>query len=77
MSEIKLLTVTQAAEALNVSVRTVRNLIASGTLAHHRIGTGRGVIRISVEALQAHLNDCEVVNSKHQQLFETKENGAG
>ncbi|MCA9166390.1 MAG: helix-turn-helix domain-containing protein [Planctomycetales bacterium] len=56
----QLLTVDQAAERLQVSVKTVRNLIKSGQLAHYRIGAGRGVIRISVDALEQHLADCEV-----------------
>ena len=55
-----MLTVDQAAERLNVSVKTVRNLIRSGKLGHYRIGTGRGVIRISEEALDQHLAECEV-----------------
>ena len=56
----QMLTVDQAAERLNVSVKTVRNLLASGKLAHYRIGAGRGVIRISEEALDRHLAECEV-----------------
>ena len=60
MNDQQMLTVNQAAERLNVSVKTVRNLIASGRLAHYRIGTGRGVIRISEDALDRHLAECEV-----------------
>ena len=50
----------EAAKYLNVSPRTIRNLIDAGQLSHHRIGVGRGVIRISAEALQEHLAACEV-----------------
>ena len=60
MNQGPMLTVDQAAERLNVSVKTVRNLLTSGKLTHFRIGAGRGVIRISEEALREHLADCEV-----------------
>lgn len=40
------LTVAQAAERLNVAAKTVYDLCGSGKLAHHRIGAGRGTIRI-------------------------------
>jgi len=58
-----MLTVNEAATRLNVSARTVRNLINSGTLPHHRIGVGRGVIRISEAALEKYLADCEVAET--------------
>ena len=60
MKDSQMLTVDQAAKRLNVSVKTVRNLIGSGRLTHYRIGAGRGVIRISEEALDRHLAECEV-----------------
>jgi excisionase family DNA binding protein len=63
MKDSQMLSVDQAAERLNVSVKTVRNLIGSGKLAHYRIGAGRGVIRISEEALDRHLAECEVRES--------------
>lgn len=56
-----MLSIKQAAERLNVSEKTVRNLLQSGRLAFHRIGAGRGVIRIGEEALAAYLADCEVL----------------
>ena len=55
-----LFTVREAADRLNVSEKTIRNLLKSGKLDYHRIGAGRGVIRISEEALNRHLDDCEV-----------------
>ena len=58
-----MLTVDQAAVRLNVSVKTIRDLIRTGKLGHYRIGTGRGVIRISEEALDRHLTECEVRES--------------
>ena len=60
MKENQMLSVDQAAERLNVSIKTIRNLIGSGKLGHYRIGAGRGVIRISEEALDKHLAECEV-----------------
>ena len=52
----KYMTLDQAAEALQLSVRTVRLYIARGQLTGYRKGTGRGaqyVLRSEVEALQA------------------------
>jgi excisionase family DNA binding protein len=47
------MTVAEAAKRLEVSPGTVYGLCASGQLAHERIGTGRGTIRISPESLDA------------------------
>ena len=55
-----MMTIQDAAGRLNVSVKTVRNLLKCGKLAYHRIGVGRGVIRISEESLARHLAECEV-----------------
>ena len=51
-------TVRQIAETLNVSESNVYALVASGRLTSHRIGNGRGVVRISEQALQAYLATC-------------------
>jgi excisionase family DNA binding protein len=48
-----MLTVKQVADELCVSATCVYQLIALGKLASHRIGVGRGAIRISVEDLAA------------------------
>lgn len=45
------LSVAQAAERLGVSGQTVRNLIRAGDLRAHRVGAGRGTIRIRPEEL--------------------------
>ena len=58
-----MMTVKQAAERLNVSEKTVRNMVKCGKLPHHRIGAGRGVIRISEHALEQHLAESEVRES--------------
>jgi excisionase family DNA binding protein len=49
----KLLTIIQVADALNVSIKTVRRLIESRELHHHRMG---GIIRVSEEDLRAYVN---------------------
>jgi len=48
------LTVLQAADALGISERTARDLIASGELTHHRVGNGRGRVRILPSDLEAY-----------------------
>jgi excisionase family DNA binding protein len=53
-----MLTVKQVAERLGVCERTVYALVASGALMHYRIGSGRGVIRVSDEALRHYLETC-------------------
>lgn len=55
-----LLTVKDAAARLNVSAATVYALIDSGKLSCHRIGVGRGVIRISEADITAYLSDCHL-----------------
>ncbi|QDV43955.1 Helix-turn-helix domain protein [Stieleria neptunia] len=50
-----LYTVKQAASYLQVSVATVYTLVSSGKLGCHRVGSGRGVIRISGEQLSSFL----------------------
>jgi excisionase family DNA binding protein len=46
-SQADSLTVSQVAERLNVAVNTVYSLCASRKLRHHRVGEGRGTIRIT------------------------------
>jgi excisionase family DNA binding protein len=53
------MTVRQAAARLEVSPALVYQLIASGKLGCHRIGNGRGVIRIAEAHLQAYLVEAE------------------
>ena len=49
--ELKLLSVGEAATALNLSVHTVRGLVAKRKIRHERHGLGRGVIRIPSDAI--------------------------
>lgn len=40
------LTVKQAGDVLGISERVVRDLVATNQLGHHRVGNGRGQVRI-------------------------------
>ena len=55
------MTVKQAAEKLEVSQATVYALVASGRLRCHRVGLGRGCIRITEEHLVEYLKGAEPV----------------
>ena len=50
----------QLAERLNVSLSTVYGLIESGKIACHRIGRGRGAVRVSEADFDAYLTSCRV-----------------
>jgi excisionase family DNA binding protein len=53
--------VREAAQRLDVSQATVYALVASGKLRCHRVGLGRGCIRISEEHLAEYLRASEPV----------------
>lgn len=53
--------VREAAQRLEVSQATVYALVASGKLRCHRVGMGRGCIRISEEHLAEYLKASEPV----------------
>jgi excisionase family DNA binding protein len=53
--------VREAAQRLDVSQATVYALVASGKLRCHRVGMGRGCIRISEEHLAEYLKASEPV----------------
>lgn len=55
-----MLRVADVAERLNVSVQCVYQLIESGKLAVHRIGVGRGAIRVSEPDLERFLQASRV-----------------
>ncbi len=50
----KFLTVNEAAKMLSIDPQTVYRLCWSGQLAHHRLGTGRGTIRITYDAIKSY-----------------------
>ena len=58
-----MLTVSQVAERLNVSQSIVYSLVDKGLIVCHRIGLGRGAIRISEEDLARYLKSCRDANS--------------
>jgi excisionase family DNA binding protein len=53
-----LLTVSNVAKRLNVSQSCVYQLVDSGRLPCHRIGVGRGAIRVSEADLADYLASC-------------------
>lgn len=53
-----MLTVKQASVTLGVSTTCVYQLVSQGRLACHRIGLGRGAIRISESDLSAFIESC-------------------
>jgi excisionase family DNA binding protein len=53
-----MLTVKQVAEQLSVSVTCVYQMISQGRIACHRIGLGRGAIRVASEDLTAFVESC-------------------
>ena len=61
-----MLTVAEVAQHLHVSSQCVYSLISDGRLTVHRIGTGRGTIRVAQGDLDAFLESCrcETINTK-------------
>lgn len=55
-----LLNVKQVAERLAVSTAVVYRLIETGKLVAHRIGLGRGTLRVTEEQLAEFLNENKV-----------------
>jgi len=55
-----LLDIKQAAEVLSISTSLVYQLVESGQLRAFRVGTGRGILRIRIEDIQAYLDDCQI-----------------
>lgn len=50
-----MLTVKQVAMRLNVSQSCIYQLVETGKIPHHRIGTGRGAIRFTEANLEEYL----------------------
>ena len=53
-----MLTVQDIAQRLNVSQACVYRIVQSGKLACHRIGNGRGTVRISEEDFDEYVRGC-------------------
>ena len=57
-SNDSLLTVKQVAERLNVSTSLVYQLVDNARIAAHRLGNGRGTIRVGEQDLHRYLRQC-------------------
>ena len=64
----KPLSAVQAANLLNVSARTIYDLSAAGRLPQHRIGCGKGALRIKRADLEAFQQAAEVEPPKSAAL---------
>ncbi len=58
-----MLSVKDVAERLNVSSSIIYGLVDAGQIVCHRIGIGRGAIRISEEDLARYLKSCRDADS--------------
>jgi len=56
---VDLLTVREAADFLKLSAGAIYALCSSGTLPHHRLGRGRGAIRIDRQDLVNYVESCK------------------
>lgn len=57
---MRLLTVNEVTNQLQISRTLVYRLVEQGKLGCHRIGTGRGAIRFSQTDIDAFLDSCRV-----------------
>ena len=68
--------VAEAAKYLEVSESLVYKLCKRGLIAHHRVGIGRGTVRIDVEQLRAYKDLCLVgLASSYVEPIRKKVNG--
>lgn len=58
--QLVLLTVKDVSERLGISRGSVYELVKQGRLGAHRVGSGRGTIRVSESDLRAYLEECRV-----------------
>jgi excisionase family DNA binding protein len=70
---MELLTVKEVARRLRVSASLVYQLVDSGKLGCHRIGNGRGAIRIRPEDVTSYLQACreDPCGKPHQEASTT------
>jgi excisionase family DNA binding protein len=75
------LTISEAAQLLNVSSRTVYDLCDSGQLRHQRIGKGRGTIRILPDDLESYRRGTEsnepITKTGQRKLIRANRGSAG
>ena len=55
---MKLLTIQEAADVLRISSSLLYELINSGKIIAHRIGNGRGTLRIQEVDLEKYVDEC-------------------
>jgi excisionase family DNA binding protein len=67
VSASQLLTVRQVAARLCLSASAVYQLIESRQLAHHRLGSHKGAIRVSEADLTAYLATCREEQAQQKQ----------
>jgi len=58
VADMDLLTVRETADLLKLSAGAVYALCKAGTLPHHRLGQGRGAIRVDRQDLFAYVEAC-------------------
>lgn len=61
---MKLLTPTQVAEQLSISRSLVYQIVKSGDLPCHRIGKGRGSIRVSEADLREYIRNTRIAHGE-------------
>lgn len=70
-SSVEMLRVKQVAALLGVSAPCVYAIVREGKLACHRIGVGRGAVRIRRSDLDAYLESCRVSKNEGQRVSPT------
>ena len=68
----QLLTVKEAAKWLNVSPSLIYQLVEKGKLPHHRVGLGRGAIRISVSDITEFLKKSRIEQTEGSTMTQSK-----
>lgn len=63
----RLLTVTDVADRLRLSVALIYSMVNAGTLPALRVGNGRGSIRFREQDVLDYLTDCSVIGKRKQQ----------
>lgn len=64
----KLLSVSELAVRLRVSLATAYELVNSGKVVSHRVGPRKGAIRIREEDVEAYLSSCRFVSAEKPQV---------
>lgn len=67
-----LLTIKDVAQRLNVSQSCIYQLVETGKIPHHRIGTDRGAIRFTEVNIEGYLAATEEQGSAHSSSLSTQ-----